>query len=139
MTDQTGNAMTRHLPGVLALALLLLLSASSCILVAGAGAGYIISREVSDDEVYSVEVRQDVDHVWATARESLEILHDLNTELNFTASPRVGTATVDKALVTVEVLAIDLDRTRVRIKAERPLLGDDHTAEMVQRHILDRL
>ena len=125
--------------GVLALLLSTLGTGSGCILAIGAGAGYVLSREVGPDEVQSVEVSKDVDRVWEATRESLEILHDLNTELVFTASPRTGKAVVDGAEVLVEVLAIDLDVTRIRIRADRALYKDAHIASMVERDILKRL
>ncbi len=134
-----GTVMIPRASRVLALSLAALLSGSSCVLVAGAGAGYVISREITADKLYSIDVKVDVDEVWPATRESLEILHDLNTELRFTEQPRVGFAIVDGAEVTVEVLAIDLDHARVRIRARKPLVDAGRTAELVERTILAQL
>ncbi len=122
--------------------LVLLLAAvlcNGCILVAGAGAGYIISKEVNEDDVYVAEVAKDVEVVWAAVGESLEILCDVGETVEITEGQRIAKTKVNGADVVVEVVAFDIDRTMLRVRADKPLTSDGHTAELVQRHILDRL
>lgn len=123
----------------LTLLLGLLLLTPGCILIAGAGAGYVISREISPADVYTAELKADVDHVWEATRETLEILADLHAEPEFTASPRTGKAKIDGSLVFVEVEAYDIDHTILRVKAEKVMVSDGRVAEMVQRKIIERL
>ena len=108
-------------------------------MAAGAGAGYLISREVSEDKVHTAHVQKGTEEVWATSRETLEILSDLGTELTLQETPRMMTTKVNGALVEVEVEAYDLDRTVLRVRAEKYLGSDSRTAEQVLTHILDRL
>ena len=112
---------------------------NGCILVAGAGAGYIISKEINKDDVYVAEVARDVDLVWTVVGESLEILCDVGKAVEITEGKRIAKTKVNGADVVVEVVAFDLDRTMLRVRADKPLASDPRTAEMVQRHILDRL
>jgi len=114
--------------------------APGCLAVAaGAGAGFLISRKVLPDEVHSAEVRMDSDRVWSSARETLEILVDVGSEVTVQESPRVLTAKVDGALVEVEIEAFDLERTRILVRAEKYLTSDAATADLVLNRILERL
>ncbi len=121
--------------------LLFALLPSSCLLVgagAAAGAGFLISREVTDD-VHSAHVNDDVDHVWTTTQETLRILTDVGAETTVTQTPRVIHTEVGGASVEVTVQAYDLDRTLVKVRAEKYLQSDDVTADEVLDKILARL
>ena len=127
----------RSLPAVLLLATTLV-AAPGCalaVLGAGAGAGYVITRELGDEGGLEAEVREDVDKVWLATIESLDILHDLNTEVVLQDFPREARAVVDGREVWVQVEAYDLDRTLVVVHARGPL-GPDDKAE---RRLLDDL
>jgi hypothetical protein len=124
---------------LLALILALAFPTGGCVLIAGAGAGYVISREISAGDIYSAELEADADHVWEATREALEILADLNCEPVFTSSSRTARAKIDGAEVVVEVEAFDLGRSLLRVQAKKLMHSDAHTAELVQRKIIDRL
>jgi len=112
---------------------------SSCIVAAAAGAGYLVSREVLPNDVYSAQVRVDVDDTWEATRETLGYMVDPGNEVTTTSSPRVAKAKVDGADVTVTVEAYDLDRTTITVAAERPLRHDGATANEVLNAVLDHL
>ena len=122
----------------LGLALGALLS-SGCVVAAGAGVGYLISQEVLPNEVHSAQVKDDAEHVYDVAKETLGFMIEPNTEIIAASSPRSATGTVDGATVNVTVEAYDLDRTIVNVEADRPLRRDGTTAAEVLNAILDRL
>ena len=112
---------------------------SSCILVAGAGAGYLISQKVLPNDVRVAQVALDVDQVWPSARETLGFHVDPGTELTVQEFPRQIEAKIDGARVRVAIEAHDLDRTLIRVQAEKFFANDDTTARRVMDSILDRL
>ena len=119
---------------------LLTVTGSSCVaVVAGAGVGYVISQEVLPNEVHTAEVRDDAGHVWALSRETLEILADPGTNVELADSGRSAKAKVNGATVTLDVEAYDLDRTLIRVQAEKYLSSDGRTAEEVISSVLDHL
>ena len=114
--------------------------APSCVaVVAGAGVGYVISQEVLPNEIHTAEVRDDAGHVWAMSRETLEILADPGTNVELADTGRSATAKVNGAKVTLDVEAYDLDRTLIRVAAEKYLSSDGRTAEEVISSVLDHL
>ena len=122
------------------LALIASTGLSSCaVVLAGAGAGYFIKREVIDDQTHTARIRLDVDQVWVSVREALEILHDSGTELSFQTSPRKATCRIDGAEVEVFVDAYDLDVSELRVHAEKYLTNDTGIAKRVLEEILGRI
>lgn len=121
------------------LVLCALLPFASCGVVAGAGIGYVISREVLPGAIHEATVAVDIDEVWPLACESLEVLHDLGTELTIDPQARHAVAEIDGSRVIADVLAYDFERTVVRIEAESPLARDPKTADAVMRNILGRI
>lgn len=112
--------------------------AASCVAVAaGAAAGYVITQEVLPNDVHTATIADDVDVVWAAAKETLTAL---STETPVvTEFPRIATGVVDGADVTVEVQAFDLDQTIVKVRAESFLTSRSFTAEKVLDRVIDRL
>ena len=121
--------------------LFLTLLASACIpLIVGGGIGYVISREVLPNDVQQAEVSADVEAVWKTARETLELLADPGAEVLVTSElPRSARVSVEKAQVTVTVEAFDLERTRLRVEAKRALETDGKVAQRVMNQLLERI
>ena len=114
-------------------------SLSSCVLLAGAGVGYVVSQEVLPNSVHEAQVTDDVERVWASAKETFEIMLDPKAEMTITENPRRIQGKVDNADVTLEVEAHDIDRTIIRVTAEKYLANDAHTAEEVMNNLLARL
>lgn len=127
---------TRILPLLLALTAAPL---TSCILVAGAGVGYVVSQNVLPNDVHVSEVADDVDTVWSSVTQSMEILVDPGSELLINDIPRSIQCKVDGAKVKVEVEAFDIDRTTIRVQAEKYLAPDNEAANDVMNTILRRL
>jgi len=124
---------------LLTLPLLALPFLSGCILVAGAGVGYVVSQKVLPNDVHVAQVAIDVEKVWPSARETVGFQIDPGTELVVQEFPRQIEAKVDGARVKIEVEAHDLDRTLIRVQAEKFFANDDATAARVMKAILDRL
>ena len=112
---------------------------SGCVLVAGAGVGYVVSQKVLPNDVHVAQVALDVEQVWPSARETVGFYVDPGTEAVVQEFPRQIEAKIDGARVRVEVEAHDLDRTLVRVHAEKFFANDDATAQRVMDAILDRL
>lgn len=129
--------MKHHLT-LLALAPLLALSPGCFLAVAGAGAGvgYVVSQK---DKVHIAQVERDVDHVWPLVKETVGFYQAPGSDATFQDSPRVVHAKVDGAKVTVEVEALDIDRTTIRVSAEKYLTADEATAAQVMKGILERI
>ena len=119
--------------------LVLPLFASGCVLAAGVGVGYIVSQQVLPNNVHVTQVSLDVDHVWPSVKETMAIYQEPGSQIAVQDSPRTIHATVDGAKVLVEVEAIDLDRTTIRVSAERYLTKDDATAAQVESGIIAHL
>lgn len=117
----------------------LALSGSGCIVAAAAGAGYLVSREVLPDEVHTAQVNDDAERVFLVAQETLGFLIEPGTEVTTQQFPRVAKGKVDGADVTITIEAFDLDRTTIKVQAEKPLRHDGATANEVLNRILDRL
>ncbi len=128
-----------RLLAALALPVAIASSASSCVLLAGAGVGYVVTQDVLPNAIHEAQVTDDVDRVWAVARETFEILLDPNEEMRVTESPRRIEGKIDGADVTLDVEAHDLDRTLIRVQAKKYLSNDGHTAKDVMNRLLKRL
>ena len=124
----------------IATALLLVVPSSGCLAaVAGAGVGYVVTQQVLPNDAHVAQVTHDVDVVWESAQETMRILIDPGSELGIQEYPRALKARVDGATVFVDVEAHDLDRTLIRVKAEKYLGPDDATATEVMEALLRRL
>lgn len=128
--------MKRHLV-LLALAVPPLVS--GCFLAAAAGAGYVVSQQVLPNNIHESQVALDVDRVWPSVKETMTYYQEPGSELAVQDFPRSIKAMVDGAKVLIEVEAIDLDRTTIRVSAEKYLSKDDATAAEVMTGILDHL
>lgn len=114
---------------------------SGCFLaVAGAAgtAGYVLSQNASNN-VHTAQVAFDVDHVWPSVKETMGFLQEPGSEATVQDFPRVVSGRVDGAKVRVEVEALDLDRTTIRVSAEKLLTKDNATAADVLNQLLTRL
>lgn len=111
---------------------------SSC-LVAAAGAGYVVSQQVLPNNVHVSQVSLDVERVWPSVKETVSFYQEPGSEPTVQDFPRTIHAKVDGAKVTVEVEAIDIDRTTIRVTAEKYLSKDNATAAEVMNGILERL
>ncbi|MFT5689983.1 MAG: hypothetical protein ACI8PQ_002833, partial [Planctomycetota bacterium] len=109
MASSTVSGKKRH-SRVLLVSCALLLILPSCalaVLGAGAGAGYVIKRELDKEGALEAEVREDVDAVWLATIESLDILHDIKTDVVVQDFPREARAVIDTRDVTIVVEAYD--------------------------------
>ena len=111
---------------------------SGCVVAAGVAAGYVVSQQVTDN-VHMAEVAFDVDKVWPSVKETMGILQEPGSEPGFQDVPRTVSARVDGAKVKVEVEVLDLDRTIIKVTAEKYLSHDNGTAADVLNQILTRL
>lgn len=128
----------KHFLPLLALAPLF----SSCLLAAagaGAAAGYVINQQVLPGNVHQAQVALDVDRVWPSVQETVSFYQEPGSQPSVQDFPRTVLARVDGAKVTVEVEAIDIDRTTIRVTADKYLGKDNSTASKVLQGILDRL
>lgn len=83
------------------------------------------------------EVQRDVQDVWYTAKEVMGILS--TTPIVVTEEiPRTIQGTVDGAAVTVRVMAWDLGRTRIEVRAREYGFPDEDEAERVLKTLLER-
>ncbi len=135
----SARAFPPHLRCLAPLLLLVQSVVPSCAVVAGAGVGYVLYQEVLENDVHIAMVQDDVDRVWASVQETMGFLIDPKTELVVHAFPRRVEAKVDGTDVAVEVQAYDIDRTEIRVEAEKFLARDGATAAEVMGEILDRL
>ena len=103
-----------------ALATLLTGCAAAAVGVA-VGAGYIISQKVTPNNVHVAQVALDVEKVWPSVKETVGFYQDAGSEPSVQDFPRTVHARVNGAKVTVDVEAIDIDRTQVRVTAEKYL------------------
>ena len=127
---------------LLALAPLLTSFFTSCAVAAvgaAVGAGYIISQQVLPNNVHVAQVALDVDKVWPSVKETVGFYQDAGSEPSVQDFPRTVLAKVNGSKVTVEVEAVDLDRTQIRVTAEKYLGKDDATAAKVMNAIVERL
>ncbi len=125
----------KHALSLLALAPLF----TSCLVAVGAAAGYVVSQQVLPGNVHQAQVALHVDHVWPSTKETVSYFQEPGSEASVTDFPRTIHARVDGAKVTVEVEAIDIDRTTIRVTADKYLGQDNATASKVLSSILDRL
>lgn len=114
---------------------------SGCWVVAAAGAGYIISQQVLPNDVHVTQVALDVETVWPSVKETASFYQEPGSEATVQDFPRTIHAKVDGSKVTIEVEAIDVDRTTIRVQAEKysGLAKDNATAAEVMKGILDHL
>jgi hypothetical protein len=85
------------------------------------------------------QVALDVDQVWPSVKETLGFYQEPGSELAVQDFPRTVHARVDGAKVVVYVEAIDIDRTTIRVSAEKYLTQNSATASEVMEGILERL
>ena len=132
--------MKRTLLPIAFLALAPLVSSCAAAVVGAAvGAGYIISQKVTPNNVHVAQVALNVDKVWPSVKETVAFYQEPGSEPTVQDFPRTIHAKVDGAKVTVEVEAEDIDRTTIRVTAEKYLGKDDATAADVMNGILERL
>lgn len=112
---------------------------SGCFLAAAAGAGFIVSQQVLPNDVHVTQVSLDVEKVWPSVKETIGFYQEPGSEPTVQDFPRTIHAKVDGAKVTIEVEAIDVDSTTIRVSAEKYLTKDNATAEQVMSGILERL
>ncbi len=114
---------------------------SGCVVAAAAGAGYVVSQQVLPNNVHVSQVALDVDQVWPSVKETVSFYQEPGSEPTVQDFPRTIHAKIDGAKVTVEVEAIDLDRTTIRVSAEKysGLTKDNATAAELMSGILERL
>ena len=126
---------------VLALLTLASLATGCAAAVVGAAAagGYVISQKVLPGSIHTAQVSLDVDEVWPSVKETVGFFQEPGSEPTVQDFPRSVRAKVDGAKVQVDVDAIDLDRTTIRVTADRTLSKDDATASKVLSKILERL
>jgi len=134
LTPSPRRALTRLLP-----ALLVLPASLGCVAAAAAGAGFIVSQQVLPNRVHLAQVRMEVGRVWPSVQETVGLYQEPGIQLKVQEFPRSIEAKVSGATVTVEVEAVDVDRTTIRVSAEKYLTKDETTAERVLDGILDRL
>lgn len=114
---------------------------SGCFLVAAGAAGtagYVVSQQVSN-HVHIAQVAFDVDEVWPSVKETMGFLQDPGSEASVQDFPRVVNGRVDGAKVRVEVEALDLGMTTIRVTAEKFMAKDNATAADVLNRLLARL
>lgn len=137
--------MKRTLSSVALLALVPLFTSSlftSCLVAAAgaaAGAGFVVSQQVLPNNVHMAQVALDVEVVWPSVQETVSFYQEPGTEASVQDFPRSVKAKVRGAKVTVDVEAIDMDRTSIRVTAEKYLSKDNATASEVLNGILRRL
>lgn len=115
---------------------------TSCLVAAvgaGVAAGYIINQQVLPGNVHQAEVAFDVDQAWPSVKETVGYFAEPGSQPGVQDFPRTVQARVDGAEVTVEVEAVDIDRTLIRVTAEKYIGKDRSTAERVMKGILDGL
>jgi hypothetical protein len=114
---------------------------TGCVFAAAAGAGYVVSQQVLPNNVHVAQVALDVDKVWPSVKETVSFYQSPGSEPTVQDFPRAIHAKVDGAQVLVEVEAIDLDRTTIRVSADKysGLTKDNATAAEVMDGILERL
>ncbi|HEX6886072.1 MAG TPA: hypothetical protein VF530_22040 [Planctomycetota bacterium] len=114
---------------------------SGCFLVAAGAAGtagYVVSQQVSN-HVHTAQVSFDVDDVWPSVKETMGFLQEPGSEATVQDFPRVVNGRVDGAKVRVEVEALDLDMTTIRVTADKYMTKDNATAKEVLDQLLRRL
>lgn len=116
------------------LAALLTLPLAGCALVVGAGAAYIVTEEYLPDGFYETHVALDVDELWEAAQTGMGhlIIGSLVTEEN----PRRLTGEFRGQDVIVEVQAVDLDKSLLRVQAKQMIGYDEENARYVTDYIL---
>ncbi|MEZ5977058.1 MAG: DUF3568 family protein [Planctomycetota bacterium] len=123
--------------GVLVAAACLVATPSCAALAVGAGVGYAVGQEATEAGMRRGEVRRDVMEVWYTAKEVMGILSSVPIQVN-ESIPRTILGKVEGAKVEVRVLAWDLGRTRIEVRAREFGFPDEEVAERVLATIVDR-
>lgn len=128
----------RHKPlihGLLVLALLL--PTTGCVapilLAVGAGAigGYAVSRDTFEGITSKTQ-----DEIWDAAHKVLTIMGTLEEE---TRRSGEMTARVNDARVTVTLISVNLNTTKIRVKARRGIFPRIGTAQEVYTKIINQL
>ncbi len=114
---------------------------SGCFAAAVGVGGVVLGTKVLPNNVHVTQVALDVEQVWPSVKETVSFFQEPGSEASVQDFPRTIHATVDGSKVTIEVEAIDLDRTTIRVSAEKygGLSNDNATAAEVMSGILDRL
>ncbi len=113
------------------------LLACLCACVSPAFNDGIYASDVGDAEVHSSQIRVDVEEVWHVAQDVFGIMS--SEPLRVTEFPRTLYGKVDSAKVTVQVLAFDLNRTTVKVRAKRLGFSDSQIAGRVLDTLLAKL
>jgi len=108
-----------------------------CVLVAGAGLGYVISEHNLLDGSLEAQVEGELEPIWASVRESMEILIDPKTELEILSDPRRAKGAIDLDRFEVEVQAYDQRSTRILLRAD-VAVSKEHQRKVFD-YILGRL
>lgn len=128
----------KHTLSILALAPLFTSCLVAAVGAAGA-AGYVVSQQVLPGNVHTAQVALDVDQVWPSVQETVGYFQEPGSQPSVQDYPRTVLARVDGAQVTVEVEAVDIDRTTIRVTADGYLGKDNATASKVLNGILEGL
>lgn len=112
---------------------------TGCFAVAAAGAGFVVSQQVLPNDVHMAQVALDIDLVWPSVKETIGYYQEPGSQAMVQEFPRSIDARVDGAKVRIEVEAIDIDRSVIRVTAEKYLGNDKATAADVLNGILERL
>jgi len=114
-------------------------SCAAAVVGAAAAGGYVISQKVLPGNIHTAQVALDVDQVWPSVKETVGFFQEPGSEATVQDFPRSVKAKVDGSKVQVDVDAIDIDRTTIRVTADKTLSKDDATADKVLSKILERL
>ncbi|HTF91345.1 MAG TPA: hypothetical protein VK843_23230 [Planctomycetota bacterium] len=113
---------------------------SGCAAVAvGAIGGLVLSKEVSDNNVFETRLNIDVSKVWPMVKKTLS---DASLEtIEIDENVRSAKAKIDGSTVTVWVEAYDLDKTVMRTRATKygGTINDPGRATALQERIITRL
>lgn len=116
------------------LAVLLTIPMVACALVVGAGAAYIVTEEYLPDGFYETHVALDVDELWEAAQTGMG--HLIIGPLQTQESPRRLSGEFRGQDVLVEVQAVDLDKSLLRVQAKQLIGYDEENARYVTDYIL---
>lgn len=110
------------------------LALGGCAVVVGAGAAYIVTEEYLPDGFYETQVSLDVDVTWEAAQTGMQ--HLIIGGIEIQQEPRRIAGEFRGQDVVVEVQAIDLDKSLLRVQAKRLIGYDEDNARYVSEYIL---
>lgn len=130
-------------PRSLAVTVLLGLAAGTSLgacapIIVGAGAAYIVQQEYLNDGFQETRLELDVESVWAAALDGMSILSTAGAP-TITESPRIIVGEYRQRTVTVEVQAIDLGLSLLRVRAKKLVGYDEDIARDVTGYIIGRV